>query len=691
MPLDYSKWDNLEVSDDESGNAVAPQQRPSATGPPLPKSKDATSTAKNLVGLFYEDIPEGHLLANRRKWVTRIVQNFLRQTERAQAAQFKDASTLQRRQRVVEMHKRVQALLGRLAKGGHLPKRDEALKTMKVSRRGMLALYAQQQNMGAKTTWQTTKDNTSQGHKCTKSEEELTPIKISELKPFTVHEGRKLELTTIALPSQMVACMFLGEDEEKTVARCNVYNLIKGEPSPAELDKMFPIGTTLVVKEPYWKIGADGFLSMRIDNPDENIRIVPGKEPEGKNSEESAKPEPPPPEAAPDHVKEYWPKKKHIQKDQKNDLPDFWRKKGNDAFRAGDFENAAKYYTTALGCTPIMPKLRTSLANNRSMAYIKLRRFRDARADCMKVLYRQKDNLKALHRLASCCTGLGRHENALGVLKKLTNLRLFANKKPTDESKRLSKTINRRKSEYEGDYESFMSFKLLHDGKLEFEDISEHYGPVVVKQSPIHGRGVFLSKDVKKGDLLFVTRTDTVVLKPKVADSANFNTCEAMEDILWRQIAKDDILKMQIGFLYDGDDKTIPPVPSMDIYQHSDHNVLKFQAIECTKKRIREIVQSNAIPWGTNDLPPKREPASTEPAKEKFYPPRDGEFDMHAHYDGATTTIFHPFLGLLNSSKEGPSNLEIRDEIYAFGKGRISLARAATDLAKGTELLLKSE
>jgi len=660
MVVDYTKFDQMKDSDEEEEKERKPRFVP---------SKDAGTTAQNLVEVFYEKIPADHLLASRREWVTKVVTNFLKQTHEYNKKQL--APNFHKRAQMFEMHKRVQVLLNRLAAGGYLQTKEEALRMQTTARRAMASILAHEEESGLTQSFKSFPDTISSEHKCSDPVESLKPILVSEMTPFTVHKGRCLTLKTICLPSKIVSIHLFGEDEKGTVAKLTIYNLDSSS-SGKTLEEMFPIGATMVVKEPYWKIGNDGVLFMRMDNPNENLVVDLSDVPVQQSSASET-----PTITEDEHKLAAQKKEKEFKRKAKqNTLPEHYRQKGNALFRNGNYEEAAKLYTQALKCKPVMPTLRTSLHNNRSMAYIKCGKFLEARGDCLKVLYRSKDNIKALHRLTSALSSLGRHQNAAATLKKLTSLRLFCNEKPSNEAKALSKRVHRRRAESEGDFKSFCTLKLLADGKLDFEDISEFYGPVVVKESTNNRRGVFLTKDVKKQELLFVTRTDLVALKPQ---SSNISLTDALTMVIERAAEK-DLLKIRLGFLYDGDGKNIPPCPIMDLYRHNDHNPLKFQMPELTKERLGGIIKHCSRMMGKNDLP--KNSANTSP--------EGGVFDHRAHFNGSEVLQLHPFFSFLKtSSAESKGNLVWEEELFAFGKGRLAFWRAKHDLSKGTELVLE--
>ncbi|CAK9808514.1 Sperm-associated antigen 1 [Anthophora quadrimaculata] len=89
-------------------------------------------------------------------------------------------------------------------------------------------------------------------------------------------------------------------------------------------------------------------------------------------------------------------------------MADQEREKGNEAFRAGDYEEALEHYNTSI-------KMNSSLVayNNRAITYIKLRRYADAVHDCNTVLSTEYANIKALLRRALALEHLEKPSQAL--------------------------------------------------------------------------------------------------------------------------------------------------------------------------------------------------------------------------------------------------------------------------------------
>eukprot|EP00063_Salmo_salar_P066376 XP_014041211.1 PREDICTED: sperm-associated antigen 1-like [Salmo salar] len=86
--------------------------------------------------------------------------------------------------------------------------------------------------------------------------------------------------------------------------------------------------------------------------------------------------------------------------------------KGNEAFKANDYEEAVLYYTRSLSVLPTVAGY-----NNRAQSEIKLQHWHNALNDCQKVLEMEPDNMKALLRRATVLEQQGNYQNAAEDLR----------------------------------------------------------------------------------------------------------------------------------------------------------------------------------------------------------------------------------------------------------------------------------
>ncbi|CAM9157207.1 unnamed protein product, partial [Ectocarpus fasciculatus] len=88
------------------------------------------------------------------------------------------------------------------------------------------------------------------------------------------------------------------------------------------------------------------------------------------------------------------------------------RERGNDEFKSGNFNNAVKQYTKCLGM-----KVKNYIAfSNRAMAYLKLKEYIKAEADCTCAIDINPEHVKSLTRRATARNALGKHRSAIADL-----------------------------------------------------------------------------------------------------------------------------------------------------------------------------------------------------------------------------------------------------------------------------------
>jgi DnaJ family protein C protein 7 len=94
------------------------------------------------------------------------------------------------------------------------------------------------------------------------------------------------------------------------------------------------------------------------------------------------------------------------------------KKEGNDAFQEGKFDDAINIYTDVLQIDPQNDVLNSTIYNNRAAAYMKLKKFKEAKEDATKSIESDPTNLKAIIRRANCYLSLDQFEEAVRDFEK---------------------------------------------------------------------------------------------------------------------------------------------------------------------------------------------------------------------------------------------------------------------------------
>lgn len=99
---------------------------------------------------------------------------------------------------------------------------------------------------------------------CTTPMAELQHVAIKDLQLETHHRGTYLLLRSITPPSRMTAIMAIMEDENGDVMMLQLHQQ-EDETKRAASD-IVNVGTIILVKEPYFKLMADGEYGLRVDH-----------------------------------------------------------------------------------------------------------------------------------------------------------------------------------------------------------------------------------------------------------------------------------------------------------------------------------------------------------------------------------------------------------------------------------------
>ena len=191
---------------------------------------------------------------------------------------------------------------------------------------------------------------------CTNPISSLAPITLRELKLETHHRGRVLIVRTFGIPTRLSAIQSAIEDENKDVDHLAIQNL----PLTAVTEKVLPSGAIVAIKEPYYKITAEGGVMIRVDHPSDFLRLESG---------DSLVPA----------------RLRSIPGQNRQDKTSTQLKEnGNTASRHGDWQTAVDYYTKALGlCQDAEEDLRRILYRNRANARLHLGHYEWALDDAL--------------------------------------------------------------------------------------------------------------------------------------------------------------------------------------------------------------------------------------------------------------------------------------------------------------------
>ncbi|KAJ6019702.1 hypothetical protein N7522_001769 [Penicillium canescens] len=303
---------------------------------------------------------------------------------------------------------------------------------------------------------------------CVSPFSKLNKVMINSLCLETHHRERYLLLRTITQTDTMTAVMAIVEDEDRSVLMLQLYNQEEELSGAQNLRE----GTVLVVKEPYVKVMADGGYGIRVDHLSD-VLFIPEFD---------------------DLVPFSW-RKRVTQADEN---PSSWKAKGSEHFDLGDYRSAIQCYSKSLETHP-SPELLVIAQLNRALSFLKSYHFDAALRDVDDVLQVSELSEKALFRKAQALYQLRRFKESCethSILAEQYPDNIMAAHEYTRASARL---VEQDSGKYEFG-KMILEAKKRQPPRL---DRGTYIGPVTVKQTQSHGRGLFTTEAVKAGDLLF--------------------------------------------------------------------------------------------------------------------------------------------------------------------------------------------
>lgn len=322
------------------------------------------------------------------------------------------------------------------------------------------------------TTRQPGVDSVAAAHVCLTPVDALAPVTVGALAKG-VNRGTRVKLTVIAPACRIVSVALLCQDGVGRSVVLACYNFLDDAARTADAQRLFPVGTTLMLLEPYFKMMAGGGLALRVDNPC-NVVIHP--------------PVPPALAAA--------------------TSPEQLKDAGNALFAAKEWAHAVDAYTRALrrsgdgGATSAdEASMAATLLSNRAAARLKLRDHAGALADTDGALALAPRHAKAAFRRGHALLGLHRHAEATAFLSSF----LAGAEGGGDVDAALSKLLATARActaQAHGVYDH-RSLPFTPEQQA-LECIADFIGPVEVRATRERGWGLFVTRGVQAGALLLV-------------------------------------------------------------------------------------------------------------------------------------------------------------------------------------------
>ncbi|RYC54885.1 hypothetical protein CHU98_g11326 [Xylaria longipes] len=298
--------------------------------------------------------------------------------------------------------------------------------------------------------------------------DDLVSMPISQMELQKHHRGKKAILRVITPQDTMTAIMAVVEDEEGTAVLLQLYH--QQSPTGADLEDILRPNMILVVKEPFFKAATDGAYSIRVDHVSDVVFL--------RNTDP--------------RIPSKW-------KDQspKTEASTAIREQGNVAVKNQQWAEAEKLYSQAVRTAETSEEKQLAYLN-RSLANLRLHRPEKALVDASATTRDGKQSEKGLFREARALYELEKFTESLEKWRLLAEL-YPQNVDARTELERVEKRIHEAQT---GEYDFAIMYEQAK-ATPPIIDCATYKGPVAVREIPGRGSGLFTTKPVKAGDLLF--------------------------------------------------------------------------------------------------------------------------------------------------------------------------------------------
>ncbi|TCD60526.1 hypothetical protein EIP91_009934 [Steccherinum ochraceum] len=373
------------------------------------------------------------------------------------------------------------------AKAAHL--REQSLppvKSPQVPRSALLAGFTRSSGPASATKdtvvtmqWRQTYIGVVPGYS-TKTLDELERIDINNMLVRKRHEGAYIMCRIISQTRHIVSVEMIVEDPLGATCLLSIYRYPTALDCTVEqADMMFPIGTILAVREPYYKFPSNGEVPLiRVDAPSDLVFL--DRHPVLLNGVT-------------------WPTPGPLRSIGPADNAVTWKDRGNRYFKRKEWICAASAFSEGLLQDPTDHRLLL----NRAAVYIELGWLRSAAHDAERVIAMDLEDAqllrKAVYRAAKAYYLSGRYDD----VRRLSSLGLQC-----PEVQQLCRNADRRLRERNSGQYDWATIYGATRAAASRPDVAAYRGPVAVQipKGGVRPRGLFVTRAVKAGELLIVSK-----------------------------------------------------------------------------------------------------------------------------------------------------------------------------------------
>lgn len=174
-----------------------------------------------------------------------------------------------------------------------------------------------------------------------------------------------------------------------------------------------------------------------------------------------------------------------------------WRRIGNQHFAFKRYQDSVYAYTKSIvgGDTSI------DLLANRAAAYIALTKFKFALLDVEQALAIDKNHIKCVYRKVKALFGLKLYDEAVAYIETITLESI-----PSKDRHIITDAVVKAKSFIAQSKHGEYPWDDLYTSTSIYQDMADFTGSVVLKESPMKGRGLFATKSIKAGELILASK-----------------------------------------------------------------------------------------------------------------------------------------------------------------------------------------
>ncbi|PVH95834.1 hypothetical protein DM02DRAFT_689255 [Periconia macrospinosa] len=311
---------------------------------------------------------------------------------------------------------------------------------------------------------------------------ELKNVTMRELRLETRHKGTRLLLKAITQSHRIGGIVAATQDTRGDAAAVVMYHQ-----QPENVRRAVDIlgkGSVILVKEPYFEVVGPGQYRIRVDHLSDVVFLE-------KNDP---------------RVPKAW-RSKALGSEK---TADAYRLKGNEAVEQNKFWEAITAYSAGLSLKPTADET-GALCRNRALAYLRTRQYDAALLDTCYPDFLPQPSYNGMIRAAEALYHLGRFDESAKVMQKLCSE--FPNHEHAQGQ--LERVQARLSEQQTGVYD----FRQLQIDATKLKpptlDRATYIGPVEVRDAPGKGRGLFVTKAVKAGDLLLCEKAFGYVHAPE--------------------------------------------------------------------------------------------------------------------------------------------------------------------------------